>query len=64
MLEPRPVAEHSARRERVLKWLGRGYLTYHALVVAVLLVLFFVDTRPGSSAQMFDSRAARKAMFE
>lgn len=47
MLEPRPAEERSARRRRTLRWLGRGYLTYHALVVVVLVVLFFVDARPG-----------------
>jgi hypothetical protein len=41
------MRDRSVRRQRVLKWLGRGYLAYHALAVAVLVVLFFVDTRPG-----------------
>lgn len=47
MIEVPPVGERSVGRQLVLRWLGRGYLAYHALVVIVLVVLFLVDTGPG-----------------
>jgi hypothetical protein len=47
MSEAPVVRGRSVRRRRVLKWLGCGYLAYHALVVVVLVVLFLVDTRSG-----------------
>ena len=47
MSEAPHVGERSVRRQRVLKWLGRGYLAYHALAVVLLVVLFLVDTRLG-----------------
>ncbi len=47
MSEAPPVGARSVGRQLVLRWLGRGYLAYHALAVIVLVVLFLVDTRPG-----------------
>jgi len=41
------MSERSVRLQRVLKWLGWGYLAYHGLAATLLIVLFFVDTRPG-----------------
>ena len=36
----------SLGRRRLLRWLGHAYLAYHALAVTVLVVFFFLDTRP------------------
>jgi hypothetical protein len=47
MREHQSVAGQAGRLRTVLRWMGGGYLVYHALVVSVLVVLFFVDTRPG-----------------
>jgi len=46
MSETKDGGERSVRRRRLLKWLGRGYLTYHSLAAIVLVVLFLAETRP------------------
>jgi hypothetical protein len=42
------AADRGWRRFRkALKWLGGSYLVYHALVAALLMASFLIDTRSG-----------------
>jgi len=47
MREHHSVTGQWGRLRTALRWMGRGYLVYHPLVASVLVVLFFLDTRPG-----------------
>jgi hypothetical protein len=41
------VVRRAARLRAALRRLGGGYLIYHGVVAGLMVVLFFVDTRPG-----------------
>lgn len=47
MSERSTVVPRAVRLETALRWLGGGYLVYHGLVASLMVVLFFVETRPG-----------------
>jgi len=41
------VVPRAVRLRTAIRRLGGGYLVYHGLAASLVVVLFFVDTRPG-----------------
>lgn len=47
MSERSTVVQRADRLRAALRRLGAGYLVYHGLAAGLMVVLFFVETRPG-----------------